>query len=84
MNAAARMWSERVLRFLIRYLGALCLLALVPVFMPYSWMDGIHRALGMGTLPAELSSGGKVININACFGSSQLIWTAVTRNSMHF
>ena len=28
------------------------MLALVPVFMPYAWMDATHRALGMGTLPA--------------------------------
>jgi hypothetical protein len=29
------------------------LLALVAVFMPYTWMDMIHRALGMGRLPSE-------------------------------
>jgi hypothetical protein len=46
-------WKERVLRFLLRYIGTVSLLALVAVFMPYAWMDAIHRALGMGKLPAE-------------------------------
>jgi hypothetical protein len=53
MKTTPRSWSERVLRFLIRYVGTVSLLALVPVFMPYAWMEGIHQALGMGTLPAQ-------------------------------
>jgi hypothetical protein len=46
-------WPERLLRFLLRYIGVVSLLALVAVFMPYAWMDSIHRALGLGKLPAE-------------------------------
>jgi hypothetical protein len=53
MSESNNLWSERILRFMARYLGSVALLALVAVFMPYSWMDGIHRALGMGRLPSE-------------------------------
>jgi hypothetical protein len=53
MNRNPMTWPERILRFLIRYLGVVALFALVAVFMPYSWMNYIHRALGMGILPAE-------------------------------
>ena len=45
--------AERALKFLLRYIGTMSLLALVAVFMPYQWMDATHRALGMGPLPAE-------------------------------
>jgi NADH:ubiquinone oxidoreductase subunit 6 (subunit J) len=45
--------SERLLRFVLRYIGAVSLLALVAVIMPHSWMDATHRWLGMGPLPAE-------------------------------
>jgi hypothetical protein len=53
MNTMTRTWSERSLRFLLRYIGGVALLALVAVFMPYTWMNSIHSALEMGTLPAE-------------------------------
>jgi hypothetical protein len=45
--------SERALRWVLRYLGLVSMLALVAVFMPYTWMDAIHRALGMGPLPSQ-------------------------------
>src|SRR5271165_423206 len=44
--------SERLLRFLLRYLGSVSLVALVAVVMPQAWMDSAHRWLGMGPLPA--------------------------------
>jgi hypothetical protein len=53
MNTPPHPRSDRVLRFLLRYIGTVSLLALVAVFMPYAWMDATHRWLGMGTLPAE-------------------------------
>jgi hypothetical protein len=53
MSNSPRTWSERVLRFMLRYIGGVSLLALVAVFMPEAWMDATHRALGMGPLPAE-------------------------------
>jgi hypothetical protein len=45
--------SDRVLRFLLQWVGIVSLFALVAVFMPYEWMDGIHRATGMGSLPSQ-------------------------------
>lgn len=53
MNTLPGSRSETLLRVLLRYLGSSSLLALVAVFMPYSWMDATHRWLGMGTLPPE-------------------------------
>ena len=46
-----RKWQERILCILLRWVGGVSLLALVPVFMPHAWMDEIHRSLGMGELP---------------------------------
>ncbi len=45
--------SERILRVLLRVVGSVSLVAIVAVFMPYSWMDAIHRRLGMGELPPD-------------------------------
>ncbi len=53
MENSRRPRSERILRFLLRYMGSVCLLALVAVFMPYSWMNAAHHWLGLGTLPRE-------------------------------
>jgi hypothetical protein len=36
---------------LLRYIGSVSLLALVAVFMPFTWMDATHRWLGLGPLP---------------------------------
>jgi hypothetical protein len=53
MDTTTRTWAERVLSFLLRYIGGVALLAIVAVFIPYEWMNSIHKALGMGALPAE-------------------------------
>jgi hypothetical protein len=53
MNLQSVTLSERLLRFLLRYLGSVSLLACVAVFMPFGWMDATHRWLGMGPLPRE-------------------------------
>jgi hypothetical protein len=45
--------TERILFILLRYMGTVCLLALVPVFFPYAWMNAVHERLGMGTLPPQ-------------------------------
>jgi hypothetical protein len=47
----SKMNKERGLIFLLRYSAAVMLLAIGAVFMPFAWMDSIHRQLGMGTLP---------------------------------
>jgi hypothetical protein len=43
--------SEKVLVFLLRFVGVGSLLALVPVVMPFSWMAATHRWLGLGEMP---------------------------------
>ncbi len=45
--------SERFLRIMLRAIGSVSLLALPFVAVPYSWMNAIHAALGMGALPSE-------------------------------
>ena len=46
--------SERLLVLLLRVSAAVLLLALVPAFMPFSWMQAVHRAIALGEL-AETS-----------------------------
>ena len=41
---------EKALVWLLRISGVILLVALVPVVMPFSWMQVIHRQLGMGEL----------------------------------
>jgi hypothetical protein len=45
--------QNHLLRLLLRIIGTAGLLAVVAVVMPYSWMNAIHKWLGMGELPAE-------------------------------
>jgi hypothetical protein len=45
--------QEYLLKLLLRIIGTAALFALVAVVMPYSWMNAIHKRLGMGELPAE-------------------------------
>jgi len=45
--------QERFLKLLLRIIGSVALVAIVAVVMPYSWMNAVHRWLGMGELPAE-------------------------------
>ncbi|HET6407338.1 MAG TPA: hypothetical protein VFG14_05610 [Chthoniobacteraceae bacterium] len=44
--------SESWLRLLLRILGWICVLALIPLFMPWSWLDVGHRLLALGDFPA--------------------------------
>lgn len=43
--------NEQFLIFILRVIGGVSLLALIFVFVPYSWMNIIHQQLGMGQLP---------------------------------
>ncbi len=47
------MSSERLLRILLRIGGAVCALAVVPVFMPREWIAWWHERLGFGPLPQD-------------------------------
>ena len=40
--------TKKALVILLRFLGVSALFAVVPVFMPYSWMLAIHHWLGPG------------------------------------
>jgi hypothetical protein len=44
---------EKVLVVILRVWGIGSLSALVPVFMPMSWMHDIHRWLGLGEMPTS-------------------------------
>jgi len=44
--------TESWLRLLLRILGWICVLALIPLFVPRSWLDVGHRFLGLGEFPA--------------------------------
>jgi hypothetical protein len=44
--------AEKTLVLLMRFSGVLLLTAMIPVVMPFAWMQDIHRALGMGEFPA--------------------------------
>jgi hypothetical protein len=43
--------AERALGTLLRVTAAVMATAIVPAVMPLSWMDAVHRWLGMGPLP---------------------------------
>jgi hypothetical protein len=43
--------ADKVLEILLRLVGVTALFALVPVFMPISWMAITHRWLGLGEMP---------------------------------
>ena len=42
---------EKLLAVLLKFAGVLLMTAVVPAVMPFSWMQEIHRLLGMGELP---------------------------------
>lgn len=42
---------RRALVWYLRIAAAVLLLALFAVFLPFEWMDAIHRGLGLGDLP---------------------------------
>jgi len=45
--------EERLFKLFLRVMGSVALVAVVAVIMPYSWMNVIHKWLGMGQLPPE-------------------------------
>jgi len=45
--------QERFFKLFLRIIGSAALFALVAVVMPYSWMNAIHKWLGMVQLPTE-------------------------------
>ncbi len=45
--------QDRFFKLFLRVIGTAALFAAGAVVMPYSWMDAIHRWLGLGELPSE-------------------------------
>ena len=43
--------TERVVRCFLYVTAGILLAALPCAFLPYAWMDAVHRWLGLGTLP---------------------------------
>ena len=43
--------ADRWLALLLRVIGGVCLLALIPLWMPRGWLNVGHRWLGLGTFP---------------------------------
>lgn len=41
------------LRFLLRALGIICVLAVVPLVMPFQWLDTAHQWMGLGPFPSD-------------------------------
>ncbi len=50
-QTAAR--AERTLRFCMRAVATVTLLAAIFVAAPYAWMNSVHSSLGLGVLPEE-------------------------------
>jgi hypothetical protein len=44
--------GEDWLKWLLRLVGGLCLIALIPLWMPRSWLEAAHGWLGWGEFPA--------------------------------
>jgi len=43
--------SERLLIIILRFLGVSALFAIPAIFFPYTWMNAIHRFMGLGEMP---------------------------------
>jgi hypothetical protein len=43
--------TDRTVALALRFFGAIDMLALVAVAMPYAWMQAIHARLGLGVMP---------------------------------
>ena len=50
-NDSSREIARRNLTIMLRVFGLVAASAIGAVFMPHSWMDAIHRGIGMGELP---------------------------------
>ena len=44
---------HRPLRILLRTLGIICVLAVIPLVMPSHWLDAAHRWMGLGPFPSQ-------------------------------
>ena len=47
--------AEKLLMWILRGAGVVCVLAIVPMLMPIAWAQAAHAAIGLGELPGEPS-----------------------------
>jgi len=67
--------AETFLRFVLRWIGTLSLLALGAIVMPYSWMDATHQWLGLGRLPDQPIVGYLARSVSALYALlGGLLW----------
>ena len=45
--------AEKLLMWILRGAGGVCVLAIVPMLMPIAWAQSAHAAIGLGELPGE-------------------------------
>ena len=45
--------AEKLLVWILRAAGVVCVLAIVPMLMPTAWAQSAHAAIGLGDLPGE-------------------------------
>jgi hypothetical protein len=45
--------SHHRLRLLLRTLGVICVLAVIPLLMPFRWLDAAHQWMGLGSFPSQ-------------------------------
>ena len=45
--------AEKLLVWILRGAGVVCVLAIVPMLMPIAWAQSSHAAIGLGELPGE-------------------------------
>ena len=45
--------AEKLLVWILRGAGIVCVLAIVPMLMPIAWAQAAHAAIGLGELPGE-------------------------------
>ena len=45
--------AEKLLVWILRGAGVVCVLAIAPMLMPIAWAQSAHPAIGLGELPGE-------------------------------
>ena len=45
--------AEKLLVWILRGAGVVCVLAIAPMLMPIAWAQSAHAAIGLGELPGE-------------------------------
>jgi hypothetical protein len=69
------MTSTQALKLILRLMGTSSLFALIFVAAPYTWMESIHSALGMGQLPDKPVVGYLARSVSAFYAlTGGLFW----------